>query len=207
MGLFRGRERSRRARFEQEALPHLDALYAGAFRLCRSEAEAADLVQETLLKAYAAFDRYEPGTHCKAWLYRILYNLFISSRRRLARERRAMAEEKAEVRGAVAAGAEPAGDHMTSEAVQRALSDLPDEFRLVVVLADLQDLSYREIAEVIDRPIGTVMSRLHRGRRLLQQRLVGQAIEHGIVSAARGDDQAANLNEYRRRRRARGEDG
>jgi len=205
MGLLGSKGRGRRARFEREALPHLDALFAGAFRLCHNEAEASDLVQETLLKAYAAFDRFEPDTHCKAWMFRIMYNLFVSSRRRQARERRLLSEERADVPGRDQNEQRPdAHDRMTSRAVQQALHELPAEFRAVVVLADLQDLSYREIAEVIDRPIGTVMSRLHRGRRLLQQRLLGQAIEHGIVPASGAD--TSSLEEYRRRKRMRNED-
>lgn len=202
MGLLR-RLPSRRALFEEEALIHLDALYAGALRLTRNPDAANDLVQDTLLKAYKAFDKYEPGTNCKAWLFRIMYNDFISGTRKRARERRVVSDAPLDPERSSAPDETAPRDRMTSEAVKRALDELPVDYRAVVVLADLHDLSYREIAEVIDRPIGTVMSRLHRGRRLLQEKLLGQAIEYGIVKGEgeeANDAPPADLMAFRRRR-------
>jgi RNA polymerase sigma-70 factor (ECF subfamily) len=186
-----------RDQFEKEALVHVDALYGLATRLTRNERDAEDLVQDTVLRAFRFFDRYDTGTNCKAWLLKILHNVFINKYRRRVRER-ALAGALAPAEGegatlsteAVQAARDPEGAilaGMLSADVQRALDALPEEFRLAVVLCDLEELSYREIADVMECPIGTVMSRLYRGRRLLQQTLRGYAVEQGVVKPEPGD--------------------
>jgi RNA polymerase sigma-70 factor (ECF subfamily) len=179
-----------RQSFEREALPHLDALYGLARRLTRNDRDAEDLVQETVLRAYRFFDRFREGTHCKAWLFKILHNVFVNKYRTRVRERElAGALTAADGEALLSANElrrarDPEGailDGLVSADVQRALDALPEEFRLPVLLCDLEELSYREIADIMDCPIGTVMSRLYRGRRLLQEALRGYAIERGIV--------------------------
>ncbi|MSP62348.1 MAG: sigma-70 family RNA polymerase sigma factor [Myxococcales bacterium] len=178
-------------RFEQVALPHLPALYGLAKRLTRNERDAEDLVQDAILRAYRFFDSFEPGTNCKAWLFKILHNAFINKYRRGVRDRYLAAQlSVGEGEGStvshevVQAARDPEGTilgAMVSEDVRRALDALPEEFRVAVILSDLEELSYREIADVMESPIGTVMSRLYRGRRLLQAALHGYAVEQGIV--------------------------
>jgi RNA polymerase sigma-70 factor (ECF subfamily) len=187
--LLLGRKQSRRT-FEKEALPHLDALYAVGLRLTRNERDAEDLVQDTILRAWRFFDRFEPGTNCKAWLFKILHNTFVNKYRRRVRERELAASIQAE--GGVGpvlsheqleASRDPERailDGVLSDDVRRALDALPEDFRLAVVLCDLEELSYKEIADVMDCPVGTVMSRLYRGRRLLQGELRKYAAEQGI---------------------------
>ena len=200
MTLFGYRRRGREA-FEKEALPHVDALFSVGYRLTRNERDAEDLVQDTLLRGFRFFHRFESGTNCKAWLFKILHNTFVNKYRRRVRER--------EVAGALEAGggagptvsqqaldASRDPEHailegMLSDDVKRALDALPEDFRLAVVLCDLEELSYREIAEVMECPVGTVMSRLHRGRRLLQDMLRSYAIERGIVKSEGGATEAA----------------
>ncbi len=188
-----GRKRTQRE-FEEQALVHIDALYAFAARLCRNERDAEDLVQETLLRAYRFFDHYEEGTHCKAWLFKILHNNFINRYRRRQRDFALYgALLPNEGAGATVShqAAEAAHDperaifsEFLSVDVQRALDALPEEFRTTVILSDLEELSYREIADVTEVPIGTVMSRLYRGRRLLQVALRRYAIEQGVIKEA-----------------------
>jgi RNA polymerase sigma-70 factor (ECF subfamily) len=178
--------------FEQQALSHLPSLLAMARRLTRSQPEAEDLVQETLLKAVRSRKQYQPGTHLRAWLFKILRNTFINRYHRGQLER------------TVAGGPvpDPVADGWMSVASMRNLRDgeanvlrpelrrrlvsaldkIPDEFRVVVLLADVEELSYREIADALDCPIGTVMSRLHRGRRLLRTHLLDVARDAGIIS-------------------------
>lgn len=167
-------------RFTQSVDPYLEGLYGAAVRLTGSRAEADDVVQETLLNAYQAWDRFEPGTNVRAWLHRILMNAFISGWRRRTRERRALdLEVDPSRRELLLSSAQQAleGDDGgivyggLGRAVREALDALPVEFRTVVVLADLEELSYREIADLLGCPMGTVMSRLHRGRKALAQRL------------------------------------
>jgi RNA polymerase sigma-70 factor (ECF subfamily) len=166
-----------RAEFSQVVEPLLDGLYASALRLTGSASDAADLVQDTLLRAYQGWDRFEPGTHIRGWLHRIQYNLFVSGYRRRKREQRALDvtsdPRKAErfVGGFDADGPREAPEARLSSAVQAALDALAPEFRAVVVLSDIGELSYRQIADALECPIGTVMSRLHRARRALAQRL------------------------------------
>lgn len=167
-----------RPSFEAEALPYLDDLYRVALRTTRRPADAHDLVQETVLRAYRAWGGFEPGSNCKAWLLRILMNTFITTYRR-GRTARAFVDRDAKEttralygeRAAQAADPEAAHERLLSDEVTHALAELPDAYRAVVVLSDLEGLKYREIAEVLGVPVGTVMSRLFRGRRLLEAAL------------------------------------
>jgi RNA polymerase sigma-70 factor (ECF subfamily) len=174
--------------FEQQALGHLHELYATALRYARDEKDAEDLVQETLLRAYAAWEQFQEGTNCRAWLFRILTNNFINEYRRLHRERRWLARTDPLVSPLRRRAArDPEGafhELLLGDEVVAALSTLPEGFKKVVILADLQGLSYREIAEELDCPLGTVMSRLHRGRRMLSFQLQDYARTQGIPAAA-----------------------
>lgn len=184
-------ERSMSQVFQQEALPHMDALYGTALRLSRDPEEAADLVQDTFVRAYTFFHRFTVGTNCRAWLFRIMHNLFINRYRRRVREREALTPARQDLlcdnlvgRASLRAYRNPEpGLHrrLLSKAVVEALDELPDEFRLAVILADMQDFSYKEIAGILDCPVGTVMSRIFRGRRQLRERLLGHAIEQGVL--------------------------
>lgn len=183
-----------RARFEREALPFLDQLYAAAMRMTRNPADAQDLVQETFVRAFTAFDRFERGTNLKAWLYRILTNLYINDYRKRQRQPFQSALEELEdwqlgsaesttshSRATRSAEAE-AIDHMPDSSVKQALQELPEHFRLAVYLADVEGFAYREIAEMMHTPVGTVMSRLHRGRRILREKLTDYARERGLLT-------------------------
>lgn len=183
-----------REAFDREALPHLEAVYSVALRLTRNDKDAEDLVQDTLLRAFRFFHRFEPGTNCKAWLLKILHNTFVNKYRRRVRDREIataleVTEESAPMlsQGAADQAKDPERmmlEGMLSDDVKRALDAVPEDFRLAVVLCDLEDLTYKEIAEVMECPVGTVMSRLHRGRRQLQERLREYAAEQGIGLAA-----------------------
>jgi len=210
--------------FEELVLPHLDALYATALRLTRDPREAEDLVQDTILRAYRFFHQFERGTNCKAWLFKILSNTFINRYRQRKREQRLLDEVEAVAesnylvsREAVGRARDPENaflGSLVSTEVKAALEELPPSFRMAVILADLEDFSYREIADVMDCPIGTVMSRLCRGRRMLQARLRGYAELEGVIPAGAAGDEAERaattpagdapipLDEYRKRRGA-----
>ena len=203
--LFGKQEKRTRAAFEKEALPHLDALFSVALRLTRNERDAEDLVQDTMLRGFHFFDRFEPGTNCKAWLFRILHNLFVNKYRRRVREREVAGSIEAQggVGPTLSVEAKDEADDperrlldgidgLLSDDVKRALDETPEDFRLAVVLCDLEELSYKEIAEVMDCPVGTVMSRLHRGRRLLQEKLRDYAAARGIGAAHEATQQAAD---------------
>ncbi len=175
--------------FEEVALVYLDALYRSALRLTHNRAEAEDLVQETCLRAFRSFHRFNPGTNCRAWLFTILRNAFLNQVRRGARE--VLEGDMADWESAAESVTEPAASagHPEEELLQtilhgdvdRALKALPLAFREVVMLTDLEGLSYKEVAQVVGCPIGTVMSRLSRGRHLLRRSLGQLAREHGYV--------------------------
>ncbi len=193
-------ERKRRREFEREALVHLDALYGLALRLSRNERDAEDLVQDTCLKAYQHFDKYTQGTNCKAWLFKILTNTFINRYRRTQRRKTVFAEdmEVSPIDRLESRPTNPLEEHAEDQAelfgrlfgdeVSAALEEVPVDFRMVVLLVDLYGLAYKEAADIIGCPIGTVMSRLYRGRRILQSRLRGYAEERGLIGPAEGAD-------------------
>ena len=173
-------EVDRRRRFEEEALPHLDALYGTALRMTRNRGDAEDLVQETYLRALRFWDRYTPGTNCKAWLFKILTNTGINRFVKRSREPVRVPFDAVEPTlrqpdrdgfGATAAGDLPALADFLDDEVKQALESLPESFRIVLLLAVVEGFAYKEIAEMLEIPIGTVMSRLFRARRLLQEKL------------------------------------
>lgn len=172
--------------FEREALVHLDTLYNVALRLTGNAADAEDLVQETVLKAYRAWDMYERGTNCRAWLVTILRNTFINQFRKQSRKPASVQFDSVEDVSIFESvqDRDPAGSffrHIVDEEVTRAIQELPEDFRVAVVLSDVEGLSYGEIAEILGVPVGTVKSRLFRGRRRLQRRLFEYALEMGYI--------------------------
>jgi RNA polymerase sigma-70 factor, ECF subfamily len=187
-------------RFAELAMEHMDSLYAGALRMTRNPADAEDLVQETYLKAYRGFGGFEEGTNLKAWLFRILTNTYINRYRQ--QKRRPDETDLADVEdfylyrrlGGIdeARISKSAEDTLlelfTDDEVKVALESLPETFRMAVLLADVEGFAYKEIAEILEIPIGTVMSRLHRGRKALQKALYEFAVERGLVERTADDD-------------------
>ena len=186
-------KRELEARFTRDALPFLDQLYGAAMKMTRNPQDAQDLVQETFAKAFAGFAGFTEGTNLKAWLYRILTNTYINAYR--AKQRRPEETDLDEVEDLYLyrriGGLEAARtgrsaedelmDTFSEAEVKAAIEDLPEAFRMAVLLADVEGFSYKEIAEILDIPIGTVMSRLHRGRKALQKRLYDYAVTHGLA--------------------------
>jgi RNA polymerase sigma-70 factor (ECF subfamily) len=191
-----------RATFADEAMEYAPQLYSAALRMTRNQADAEDLVQETYLRAYRGFEGFAEGTNLRAWLFRILTNTYINAYR--ARQRRPQESDLADVEDlylyrrlgsldavlANRSAEDTLMDMLTDDEVKQALEDLPENFRLAVLLADVEGFSYREIAEMLDIPIGTVMSRLHRGRKAMQKALYDYAHARGL--AANATDQTAD---------------
>jgi RNA polymerase sigma-70 factor (ECF subfamily) len=173
----RGRE-SQWAAFEVEALPHLSALFRVAMWLVRDRTEAEDLVQDTFMEALQSFHRFEKGTNCRAWLVRVMFHL--NSNRRRAKARFHFVSDADERIAETIAFDPPTPDGLTEEEVLRALSSLPRQFEEVVLLSDIEDMTYTEIAKTLGVPIGTVMSRLHRGRKMMRAELASYANARGI---------------------------
>ena len=192
------RKRRDRTSFDREAMPHLDALYAYGLHLARNREDAEDLLQETYVKALRNWHRYEEGTNCRAWLFRIMTNTFYNVAR--SRKRRPQVETDAlpDVEMQIAESYADSGmyrpldeivlDGLMSRHMKEALDSLPDDFRTVLLLADLHDFSCKEIAEVCECPVGTVMSRLYRARRAMQRKLLDHAVQEGIVQRPEEND-------------------
>ncbi len=181
-----------RQRFQDEVPPLLDSLYGGALRMTRNPADAEDQVQETMLRAYRSFDRFESGTNLKAWLFRIMTNAYINIYRKRQREPQQISQDEVEDFDLYQElkshdpqwEATPENivlDRLLDADIVSAIEDLPEQFRLAVILSDVEGFTYAEMAEIMDVPMGTVMSRLHRGRKALQKRLLQLARERGIV--------------------------
>jgi RNA polymerase sigma-70 factor (ECF subfamily) len=199
----------RRLRFERDAMQYVDQLYSAAMRMARNPSDAEDLVQEAYTKAFSAFHQYKPGTNLKAWLYRILTNTYINLYRKRQREplqsnsdtiedwqlARAESHTSSGLRSAEA----EALDHLPDSDVKRALQDIPEEFRLAVYFADVEGFAYKEISDIMNTPIGTVMSRLHRGRKMLRDMLAEYAAERGFKTAADSQDTAASTQQENRK--------
>jgi RNA polymerase sigma-70 factor (ECF subfamily) len=199
----------RRVRFERDAMQYVDQLYSAAMRMARNPSDAEDLVQEAYTKAFSAFHQYKPGTNLKAWLYRILTNTYINLYRKRQREplqsnsdtiedwqlARAESHTSSGLRSAEA----EALDHLPDSDVKRALQSIPEEFRLAVYFADVEGFAYKEISDIMNTPIGTVMSRLHRGRKMLRDMLADYAAERGFRGASESSA-AADSNKQENRK-------
>lgn len=199
--------------FEKEVMPHGDALFGAALRLARSCSDAEDLVQETYLKAFRSFGQFQVGTNCKAWLFRILTNTFINKYRRRIKEKEILEKEmyasrlfastdweEQQLEGSPEA---TLTNRFLSDEVLAALQKVPADFRRIVLLSDLHNFSYREVAQMVHIPIGTVMSRLFRGRRILQEHLFGYASQQGVIKPSEqeaADDIPFSLALYRKRK-------
>jgi len=180
----------KRQAFEKEALPHMDALYRTALRMTKNVGDAEDLVQEALVKAYRFWDKFETGSNCRAWLFKIMTNVFINEYRSKSRSPMSVNVDDIDdnyLYGQLAANSD--GDNpekelfakMLDDDVKKAIDELPEDFRIVVVLSFIEGFSYQEIAEIADLQLGTVKSRLHRGRKLLQKELLDYAIRNGFI--------------------------
>ncbi len=180
----------KRKSFEAEALPHMDALYRTALRMTKNSGDAEDLVQESLVKAYRFWDKFEEGSNCRAWLFKIMTNIFINDYRAKSRAPQAVDVDDIDdnyLYNMLADGKPNQNPEqqlfakLFDDDIRRAIEDLPDDFRVVVVLSFLEGFSYQEIAEIIDLQLGTVKSRLHRGRKILQKQLLDYAVKNGYI--------------------------
>jgi len=200
--------RQKRNEFERQAMVHVDALYGAAYRLTRNARDAEDLVQDSLLRAYKFWDSFQQDSNCKAWLLRIVTNTFINEYQRRKRSREVLDAATAEqdatdgVLVQTSARDKQSPDQAllqasVSDDVQRALEQLPDDFRTAVILCDMQGLSYKEIADIMETPVGTVMSRLFRGRKLLAQALREFAVAEGYVKTDDNKTDTIDLQKYR----------
>jgi RNA polymerase sigma-70 factor, ECF subfamily len=182
-------DQQRRERFEAEVLPLLDRLYSAALRYTRNPTDAEDLVQETVAKAYRSFHQYQPGTNLRAWLYRVLHTTYISMYRKAQRRPQEALKEEVDdysfydeiARSGGRSAEREVLESLTSEEVRAAIAELPETFRVAVYLADVEGFAYKEIADIMDTPVGTVMSRLHRGRKALQKALAEYARSRGLI--------------------------
>lgn len=203
--------RKSQSEFEREVMPHLQVLYGVALRMTKSAGDAEDLVQDTILRAYRFWDGFEAGSNCRAWLMRIMTNVFRNRYREQTREQEILGEaetsaaNQGQFQGRAPRDAESAlFGRMLSRDVEKALATLPPEFRLPVILADLEDLSYKEIADIMECPAGTVMSRLYRGRRLLQKQLADYAAEVEPAPPQRDAAEVLDLQSYLRKKKEGG---
>ena len=191
-----GKETKQTADFHEEALPHMDAVFRFALRLSGSQDQAEDLVQETFLRAFKSWENYTPGTQCKSWLFTICRNVFLRQRERGQRHDEIVAENVDRSSGPLetvnpvwvkAVKVDPEGeffDAIVDEVVLQHIRDLPEDYRTAVILSDLEGFSYQEIAELVEVPVGTVKSRLFRGRRALQGALYEYAVSMGYIKGA-----------------------
>ncbi|HVP07695.1 MAG TPA: sigma-70 family RNA polymerase sigma factor [Candidatus Acidoferrum sp.] len=186
----KAQELEKRRSFEKEALPHMDALYRTALRMTKNENDAEDLVQEAFAKAYRFWDKFEPGSNCRAWLFKIMTNIFINEYRSKSRAPVSVNVDDIDDNYLYGQLAQLAPEEnpeqqlfakIFDDDVRKAIEELPDDFRLVVILSFLEGFSYQEIAEIADLQLGTVKSRLHRGRKLLQKKLFDYAIKNGYI--------------------------
>lgn len=185
--------KQKRREFETEALPHMDALYRTALRMTKNETDAEDLVQEAFVKAYRFWDKFETGSNCRAWLFKIMTNIFINDYRSKSRSPMSVNMDDIDDNflfgqlAAIGPGDDPEKQlfaKIFDDDVKKAIEELPDDFRLVVVLSFLEGFSYQEIAEIADLQLGTVKSRLHRGRKLLQKKLYDYAVRNGYIKGS-----------------------
>jgi RNA polymerase sigma-70 factor, ECF subfamily len=213
---FRRHNQKEESEFQHTTLQHIDSLYSTALRLCNNEKDAEDLVQDTYVKSLRFRDKFQDGTNLKAWLFKILTNTFINKYRRKVRERRFL-DESGEIFASSEDFSNKSSDHSDPEReyisrvlaadLQKAIEQLPSDFRMAVILADVEEFSYKEIADMMDCPIGTVMSRIFRGRKLLQKQLIEQARLCGILPweentpSARVQDTTVDLAEFRQKRK------
>jgi RNA polymerase sigma-70 factor (ECF subfamily) len=213
-GFGRGKSRLRSEQ-EREALSYMDALYGAALRMTHNPKDAEDLVQDVYLRAFRAWHTFEPGTNLKAWMFTILTNTFINRYRRRVKEKELAATPADEVVSDrfisfenMRSARDPEGEYfgkLLSDEVVEALDKVPVDFRMVVILADIQDFSYKEISEIVGCPVGTVMSRLFRGRRILEKHLFDYAVRQGIVPSSEAEDQPLDLAAFRaKKKRASG---